>query len=253
MFMLLACVGLVGSAFLLDFGGEEYSDSSDDEVRDETGLDVVDPDPDIIAPEPNVPNPDTPDVEDDSTIETWDPSPLDPINDPEEDAIDTAHIEGTASSDTLSGANVHIDEASGIVQLVDNGIAETIEGNDGDDCILLGGSDVGIGGAGEDEFVVDGDCDEEQVSLVKDFVPGEDILHISLPSKEEDLQETWPDRPEFTGDIELEHEEGFTNVYVDDVLVCKLEGTHELGPDDVKVLYDYHANVPTDFDITYGY
>lgn len=149
----------------------------------------------------------------------------------------------------LSGAEVQLDVASGIAHLISNE-ADHLVGGAGNDTIVLGEHDSGEGGAGRDTFVI-GESAEDNVPTIVDFEVDKDLIKISLPSPEDLLAETWPDRPEFNGEIEISFDDSNTYIWVDEKLACKLEGLHELSTDDVEVKYDFYTGLSTDFDQRY--
>ena len=116
----------------------------------------------------------------------------------------------------------------------------------------MGENDVGIGGSGGDTFVVDGEVDGE-VPYIKDFEIDKDSIQISLPSTEEMLEKTWPERPTFDGKIETSHDGVSTHIWVNGELACTIEGLHDISADNVEVLFDFYSDTPTDFDQLYGY
>ena len=232
---LLAILGIFGGVLLFDIEHDDTTESEDDEH-----LETKPPFVDDNLGDPRV----------DDDWETPETHP-DESNGSEKSG-DFTHVFGTASADVLSGVNVRIDVASGIVNLGSD-TAEILNGGEGDDTLLLGEGDIGIGGDGEDEFLIDGDIDSVDVPRIEDFVKGDDVLHISLPSSEEDLEATWPDRPEFSGEVGISFDGNTTIIEVDGNVTCLLTGLHDIDPEDILVSFDYHSDVPTDFDLFYGY
>lgn len=265
MLLFLASIGLLGGLLVFDVGSDDTSDHSEGDSTNtatDTGdeivpiTDIIDYGSDDILSEDGLSSDgiELPENDVEGHIGS-DPEPADTEEPVQEnvDVIDQTLVSGTDSHDVLSGANVHIDISSGVVQLADNGTAEHFEGGEGDDCILLGEGDSGLGGAGADEFIVDGEIEGDGIPYIHDFTLKEDTLHISLPSSEVDLEETWPERPEFTGEVEVKYTDDTTTILINGKVVCELEGLHDIGPEDLVVSYDYHSVVPTDFDTTYGY
>lgn len=151
----------------------------------------------------------------------------------------------------LSGVDVELDVASGVVNFLSDG-ADHLVGGAGNDFIILGEHDTGEGGAGEDTFVI-GRSPDGDVPEILDFEINLDLIKISLPCPENLLAETWPDRPEFEGEIEISNDDSFTYIWVENELVCKIAGHHEVSTDDIEVEYDFSAGLSTSFDTTYGY
>lgn len=77
-------------------------------------------------------------------------------------------IDGGAGNDLLSGV-----EAEGQPQEVD-----FLNGQDGNDRIMVGAGDYASGGEGEDEFILQEWMNESQVAQVLDYDPGQDQLVI---------------------------------------------------------------------------
>lgn len=186
----------------------------------------------------------------------------------ENDVAETAPEDGAAVPDkapapdapglTLSGVSVHTDVASGITSL-HSGSQDILNGSDGDDLIALGRFDIATGGGGHDTFLVDGSIAWDgpvalgELPVITDFDPSCDRLIISIPTPVEKLAETWPERPVAEGTITTELVDGQTHVLLDNQVVCILSGDLAEGDLPISVIYDYHAGLPTDFDITYGY
>ena len=167
----------------------------------------------------------------------------------------SAVLAGTEANDVLSGINARLDVATGITTL--NGISsELISAGGGDDEIGVGFSDSAIGGDGNDTFIVDGRASNHEAGLsppkILDFCQGEDLVVISIPTEVEDLESTYPDR--VVADFELAFEKGkdSTKVFVDGQLACELQGIYDLQPEDIKVKFDYHGSIMTDFELLYG-
>lgn len=159
--MLFAAFGPMLAVF------DPFGDDMEDEVEDEevpigmpdmgmttgAGMD------DALTPNPAEPEADTPTdmpAEEDSTVET--------IDDTEQPPEDEAQSQtGTAGDDTLQGTDGRDilfggqgnDTLSGGVNAQDgsdDGVADELIGEDGDDSLRLGANDTGIGGTGADSF-----------------------------------------------------------------------------------------------------
>jgi Ca2+-binding RTX toxin-like protein len=80
----------------------------------------------------------------------------------------TDDIDGGLGNDVISGV-----ESTGTVQQTD-----FLNGQDGDDRLLVGAGDYASGGLGDDEFVLQEWMSESQVAQVMDYDPGHDQLVI---------------------------------------------------------------------------
>ena len=263
MLLLLASIGLLGGSLLLTSEVEEDEsasaavDSVDSQEDEETSvrdlIEIVD-----LGSSADGNNEDRPEENTTDTRTTgFDDSGLREDHSSgsgESSENNSVASHGTAGNDTITGVSVHIDEASKIVTLQGNS-ADEMNGGDGDDVLLLGEGDIATGGRGFDEFVIDGDIQGTDIEIPKiiDFDVETDVIHISLPTPENLLAKVFPDRPDFEGEIGVEYGDNTTHISVNGSQVCELQGVHDIDRENIKVLYDYHANVPTDFQTEYGY
>lgn len=243
MFLLLTLLGIGMSAFVLDSDSEELSQEDEpveNEHRDDsseigTGEDFVD----VLL------GVDLPDIgPGDEIIDI-------PLGDELPEAGLSEEFVTLPENQSLIGVDVNIDVASGIAELAGTD-ADVLVGGTGDDTFVMGENDVGIGGSGSDTFVVDGEVDGE-VPYIKDFEIDKDLIQISLPSTEEMLEKTWPERPTFDGKVEISQDEDSTHIWVNGELACTIEGLHDISAENVEVLYDFYSDLSTDFDQLYGY
>lgn len=80
---------------------------------------------------------------------------------------------GGAGDDVLNGLAAGLSTADG--STVIDGV-DTLVGGDGNDRLLLGPGDVGVGGAGDDEFVIDHNrTDLTEVAQVNDYTAGDSV------------------------------------------------------------------------------
>ncbi|MCK0138106.1 hypothetical protein [Aliiroseovarius sp. F47248L] len=161
-------------------------------------------------------------------------------------------LNGDGEDNLLSGVGAQSEEGSGTVKLTGSS-AEAIYGEGGEDTILLGGNDNAYGGEGADLFIIDGDADSEEIPVISDFQVDLDVIEISLPSPEEQLALTYPEKPAFDGEICVIQRDGDTFIELNGEAVCRLVGSHEINETSIEVIYDHHGQLKTDFDLQYGY
>jgi len=169
-------------------------------------------------------------------------------------AADGGTIEGGSGDDILTGVAAAKDQASGITDLVGDAHHELI-GGDGNDSIMAGAGDIAIGGAGNDAFFLDGTpSGSNSLVEIADFDPDEDQIIVCLPTDEEDLAQTWPERPTFSGEVVVEQTDpgGKYSVTVDDVLIASVQSSQPFDSSNVSVIYDGMIG-PSLFDIQHGY
>jgi hypothetical protein len=247
MLILLGLVGVGLSAFVFDFGTEDEDEDEDGRSAYSDGhIEPVD----VELEDVELEDVELEDVElEDVELEDVELEDIE-LEDVELEDIELGILNSTPDQ-ILSGVKVQLDVASGVAHLVSNE-SDHLVGGIGNDLIVLGEHDIGEGGDGSDTFVV-GESVENNVPIILDFEIDRDLIKISLPSPEDLLAETWPDRPEFEGKIEFSFNDSNTYIWVDERLVCKLEGLHEISTEDIEVEYDFFADLPTNFDQTYGY
>jgi hypothetical protein len=255
-------MGVAAGSVLVDFGRSEDSDT-EDSSGNETGHESEENNEDLVelvdnfSIEPSyeliggITDPNSEDVAREAV--NFEATDADPSTQTPTSTTVQEFVEGTVADDMLTGVLARIDVAGGIVQLSGNS-SEMLFGQEGNDTIALGANDIGSGGLGADEFIIDGELDGEQdLPIVTDFEGGLDILKISLPSTEVELERSWPYRPVFEGEISIRQEDDFSIVLVDGQEICLVYGSNSIQVSEIIVSFDYHANMRTDFDIEYGY
>ncbi len=95
-----------------------------------------------------------------------------------EDGADVL-IGGGGADDVAGGAGDDVLTGDFSLAGEDDGTADTINGQDGNDVIHLGAGDYGAGQAGEDSFVLQGAASGQPPAVITDFTPGEDSLVVT--------------------------------------------------------------------------
>ena len=102
---------------------------------------------------------------------------------------------------------------------------------------------------------MDGTLDTNaELPLIDNFDPSADRIVVCLPTDEAELDETWPERPEFSGDVEVtqDSEAGPFVIRVDGNPVALVNSDTPFDATSVSVNLDAHVG-PSLFDIEYGY
>ena len=90
-------------------------------------------------------------------------------------------LNGGAGSDLLWGI-LDSSRADDVIDATDIVDADRLEGGAGSDLLFLGSGDVANGGADRDAFLTGVYVDGSAPPVIEDFVPGEDILAIQVPT-----------------------------------------------------------------------
>ncbi len=108
--------------------------------------------------------------------------------------------------------------------------ADTLVGGAGDDTLYLGARDVGIGGTGEDSFVVLSDDSAQGIADISDYNPDEDNIEIQINDPDSTLNE---------GNFELVEDDdtGDAMVLQNGVTIARIEdGAGQLTLDDISLV-----------------
>lgn len=170
-----------------------------------------------------------------------------PVDEPDADDRDVIkggagndRIAGGLGSDFLSGGGGsdqidhfgHAMETSGAERhdynWHDDGAADVLDGEAGDDTLIFGNGDIATGGSGEDVFWLysDGQSGADQAEIT-DFVVGEDFLRVSLDPE--------MDRPDIEYDVQPSSDGRDGLVTINGKVIAVLKGTPNASIHDVFV------------------
>lgn len=143
------------------------------------------------------------------------------------------HILGDAGNDTLAG-HAETDLAAPHEAQPDDG-SDTLDSGDGNDVLIMGASDHGTGGAGDDIFQIDSHSPSgSDPCLITDYTRGVDQLELYYtPAVDASGAAITPDLS-----VEVDKDASLSILKLDGVAVAHVAGTTDLSPDDVKLVPD---------------
>jgi len=141
-------------------------------------------------------------------------------------------LTGGAGADMLSGgANADVlDGVTGESTVPGAaGRADTLSGGDGQDRLILGAGDTGIGGNGPDTFTVDQSVLDDAPVLVSDFNPSSDTIEIEYAA---------PSPGQAAPGVQVvDFADGTgANILLDDTLVASITGAQGLDPGAIQLI-----------------
>jgi Ca2+-binding RTX toxin-like protein len=152
-------------------------------------------------------------------------------------------VEGGDGSDILIGVEADYDPAMGLHRLLtpaEGPSLDRLDGGDGDDVLRMGHGDVGVGGAGDDLFFVQGDAVPDNVALprIEDFDVAHDRLVLAVPFTEAQIIASWPETPIHDAEVTVRNFEDGTGatIFVDGEAVADVVGAQGMDPGTIRLV-----------------
>ncbi|WP_166415431.1 calcium-binding protein [Cochlodiniinecator piscidefendens] len=121
-------------------------------------------------------------------------------------------VEAGAGDDIITGYYLH--SVPGDITFIGEDFdSDYIDGGSGDDIIKLASADRGVGGTGNDTFIISSQIEDGEVAQILDFSSGEDIICIEFPSQMNDENLTTIQPEEIEVDI-VNSEDGSNSTIV---------------------------------------